>query len=298
MFKIRHEFDKTMVECSSELLKHSENYPTYADEGRIFSALCTGFDKSKGLTTDVGITIPMPHISMKFHERHGRDVEAIMCVGRYIQFKFIKTNGGIIPSRYAVQKDIYEYTLTNCLGVKITGAVHNVSAMGLFIDIGAGVTALIPLKYLSTSHTVDTSTRAKEGEEFSAFLHSVENGRIVLNAVPMYGTFEENMLRFKKGTVYPGRITSKHPYGTFIELANNFVGLSSPVGDDLNVGDTVNTVITDINPTSTKVKLKVLSKCDEAPDNEPYGFASLLCGVKSWNYSPTVRFSYKGGIAL
>lgn len=294
MFTARHEFDNTTVERSAELLKLTQDYPTYEKEGRIFSVLCTGFDRTKGLLTDIGITIPLEHVSLKFHNGNGRDIEALVCVGRYIQFKFIKGAFGYIPSRYAVQKEVYDSLVKARLGLKVSGAIHNVSEMGLFVDVGAGVTALIPLKYICTSHTLNIGSRAKEGESFTAFLHSIENGRIVLNSVPMYGTFAENAARFKKGIPYPGRVTAIHDYGMFIELANNYVGLTSTVLPNTSVGEVVSVVVTDTNEKNCKVTLKVTGKSTGKPDSEPVGYASLLCGVQKWVYSPKLQFEYEG----
>lgn len=103
---------------------------------------------------------------------------------------------------------------------------------GAFCDIGAGISALMPIDGISVSRIPHPCVRFSVNQDIKAVVKSIdENGRITLSQKELLGTWEENASKFAPGETVPGVIRSVEDYGIFVELAPILQGLpNAPQG--------------------------------------------------------------------
>lgn len=86
----------------------------------------------------------------------------------------------------------------------------------------------------------------------------LEKNRISFTTKELLGTWEDNIKKFKQGTVVRGiaRETEKSKNGIFIELTPNLVGLAE-YKDNIEYGQNVDVYIKKIIPEKKKIKLLI-----------------------------------------
>ena len=138
------------------------------------------------------------------------------------------------------------------VGENVKGIVKNIKPYGAFVDIGYGKVGLVYIEDLSVARIKTPYERLKIGQE----INIKENGKINLSYKEMFGTWEENADKFKKGMHVNGivRETEKNKNGIFIELLPNLVGMAE-YRNDLTYGQNINVVIKKIDYDKKKVKL-------------------------------------------
>ena len=265
------------------------------------SAECTGFGED-GLTIfyhGEKLLIPTSHISETFYAGNGKPVEAMILVGRKISFMFIEENGKRIPSRYALQKEAHEYISSLRLGSIRKAVVTATSSFGTFVDIGAGIIALIPNKLQTVHKTSFGDVRFNVGDEIYCVLHSKEGNKFTCATAPLLGTFEEN-IAWLPGSTVVGKIKHITDYGAFVELAPNLVGLTTGDFDAkcYKEGEYVTVNVTTSNASRSKVKISIIGKADPPTDKSVH-WSSLTSVdyIESWCYnsadpSNTVIYNY------
>lgn len=191
-----------------------------------------------------------------------------------------------VLSRRAAQRLCLERRLAllrpgDILPARVTRLEH----FGAFCDIGAGVSALLPIAGISVSRIAHPSDRLAVGMDIRAVLTSHEDGRFCLSMRELLGTWEENASRFSAGDTVAGVIRSVEDYGIFVELTPNLAGLAEP-REGVSPGQLAGVYIKSILPEKMKLKLIIIDAQEAAPPPEPPRYYLTEGHIGRWVYSP------------
>ncbi len=185
-------------------------------------------------------------------------------VNKYVQFKIkgFDENDMPILSRKSVQKEAVEVIKNELeVGDKVSGIVKNITPYGAFVEIGGGVVGLAHIEDLSVARIKTPFERLKIGQKVNIVVKCIdrETGRLSLSYKESFGTWEENVQKFKEGEKVVGivRETEKNKNGIFIELSPNLVGMAE-YKSGLHYGQKINVFIKKIDYRKRKVKLFIL----------------------------------------
>ena len=227
-----------------------------------------------------------------------RDVAIISRVNKPVSFVVtgFKTVDGVgemaILSRRKVQEQCYrEYISQLNAGDIIDAKITHMENFGCFVDIGCGITALMPIDAISISRIAHPSDRFRIGQNIKAVVKSVdEMGRLILTHKELLGTWEENASCFSPGETVAGIIRSVESYGIFVELSPNLAGLAE-LKSGVLPGQHAGVYIKSIIPEKMKIKLIVVDSFDAAymPPDPQYYIKDTH--ISFWKYSP--ECSYK-----
>ena len=234
----------------------------------VFCAKALIYDKENGLFFNLnGIKGIMPKEEVLF-TADGSDVKdaaIITRINKNVCFEVIDFKNDSEPvailSRKNVQQKLYHNHICHLIpGDVIPCCVTHVDSFGVFCDIGYGITALLPIDFISVSRINSPADRFVAGQNIYACVKSIHpDGKIVLSHKELLGTWLENATMFTPHTTVNGIVRSIEDYGIFIELAPNLAGLAE-LCPDIQVGDVVNVYIKSIIPHKMKVKLVILNK--------------------------------------
>lgn len=249
-------------------------------EGR--TALC---DKEHNLHIDLGIMkgiIPRNEGAIGIEEGYVRDIALISRVGKSVCFVIddIKRNQdgklyALLSRRKAQEKAKREYSDKLLIGDVIDVRVTHMENFGAFCDIGAGLTALLPIEAISVSRIPHPSARFFIGQNIKCIVTGRDDkGRITLSHKELLGTWEENAEMFRIGETVPGIIRSVEDYGVFIELSPNLAGLAE-YNPDVREGMSAAVYIKNIIPERKKIKLIIVDYSEEkqTPSEIKYFFS-------------------------
>ena len=237
----------------------------------------------------------MPHDECALGVADGsvRDIAVISRVNKLTDFYITELttdeNGRPVAllSRTQYQKDcLKNYISTLKKGDIIPARTTHLEPFGAFCDIGAGITALLPIDNISVSRIPHPSARFSAGDHIRAVVKDIADSRITLSLKELLGTWEENAALFKAGETVTGIIRSTESYGAFVELTPNLAGLAES-GSDAKAGDSASVFIKSINPLLMKIKLIIV---DADSDCAPRGKLRYFVEdghVDFWQYSPS-----------
>jgi small subunit ribosomal protein S1 len=223
-----------------------------------------------------------------------RDVALLTRVNKPVQFFAEKFCGDTVYlSRRAVQKLCCgEYLCRLRPGDVISAAVTHLEPFGAFCDVGAGVSALLPVSCICVSRIEHPSARLCTGQKILAAVKGIDGcGRITLTMKELLGTWEQNAAHFCPGDTVPGIIRTVEPYGVFIELAPNLSGLAEYV-PGVAAGMQASVFIKSVNPQKMKIKLAIVDFGYRAPSCELSARAAQIKyyvtggRIDRWVYSP------------
>ena len=264
--------------------------------GRILEARATVCDKDHNLHVDLGVMkgiIPRDEGAIGIDDGTVRDIAIISRVNKPVMCRIIdfKTDERgettAVLSRKSVQADcMNEYISTLVPGCVIDAVVTHMEPFGVFADIGAGISALMPIDSISVSRIPHPSARFTAGQKIKAVVKSVdENGRITLSYKELLGTWEENAAIFKAGETVPGIVRSVERYGIFVELKPNLAGLAEYV-PGVEPGQHASVYIKNLIPERMKIKLIIVDSFDAQYPNEPVTYYNQSDFIEKWIYSP------------
>ena len=167
----------------------------------------------------------------------------------------------------------------------IPATVTHLEPFGAFVDIGCGISSLIPIDAVSVSRISHPNDRFYNGQMIYAVVKGIRDGRICLSHKELLGTWEENSARFDVGSTVRGVVRSVESYGVFIELAPNLAGLSEP-REGLSAGMSVSVNIKAIKPDKMKVKLTVVDTLEPPVPIPPTKYFLCSGHIDRWQYSP------------
>ncbi len=275
---------------SSAYALRDAHYAGSVLEGRVIRC-----DGEHNLHVDLGCMkgiIPRAEGAMGIEEGTVRDIALISRVNKPVSFVItgFRTENGettAILSRRKVQNECMQTYISSLkAGDVIPATVSHIEGFGVFCDIGAGISALMPIDSISVSRIPHPGARFTAGQNIFAVVKSVdESGRITLSHKELLGTWEENANLFAVGETVPGIVRSVEKYGIFVELTPNLAGLAE-FSDGVTAGSHAGVYIKSIIPSKMKIKLIIVDCFDaDYPASEPKYF--IREGhIDNWKYSP------------
>lgn len=260
-------------------------------EGRVL--LC---DNEHNLHVDLGVMqglVPRVEGALGIAEGEVRDIALISRVNKPIMFRvtgFDTNDAGetiALLSRVSVQKECTE-TYIGLLqpGDVIDARVSHMENFGVFADVGAGVSALLPIDAISVSRIPHPNARFTAGQMIRAVVKGRDDqGRLLLTHKELLGTWEENAGMFSPGETVPGIVRSVEKYGVFVELTPNLAGLAE-FSEDVADGYHASVYIKSILPERMKIKLIIV---DSFPADYPVKALHYFTQedhIDHWLYSP------------
>ncbi len=264
--------------------------------GKLLEARAVMCDKEHNLHVDLGVMkgiIPRSQGALGIDDGSVRDIAIISRVNKPVVFKitgFEENENGetyAVLSRRAVQKECMDEYISRLVpGCIIDAVVTHMESFGVFADIGAGISALMPIDSISVSRIPHPSARFYTGQKIKAVVKSIdENGRVTLSYKELLGTWEENAALFTPGETVPGIVRSVERYGIFVELKPNLAGLAEYV-PGVVPGQHASVYIKNLIPERMKVKLIIVDSFDASyPNEEPQYFIGGDY-IDRWVYSP------------
>lgn len=191
-------------------------------------------------------------------------------------------------SRREVQEQALAYFLENLKpGSVVSARVTHLAAFGAFLDIGCGVTALLPIEHISVARISHPRDRFHPGQKILAVVHSVdrEKRRFTMTHKELLGTWLENASWFQPGETVAGIVRGVKEYGSFIELTPNLSGLTE-TREGLSPGMRVSVYIKSLRPERMKIKLQIIEQLPPAglPESLHYQITDGI--LERWCYSP------------
>ena len=264
--------------------------------GKILEARATVCDKDHNLHVDLGVMkgiIPRDEGAIGISDGSVRDIAIISRVNKPVVCRIIdfrtdeKGEVYAVLSRKSVQEDcMREYISTLSPGCVIDAVVTHMESFGVFADIGAGISALMPIDSISVSRIPHPSARFTPGQKIKAVVKGVDSeGRITLSYKELLGTWEENAALFKPGETVPGIVRSVERYGIFVELKPNLAGLAEYV-PGVVPGQHASVYIKNLIPERMKIKLIIVDSFDAEYPNEAVTYYNEGDYIDRWVYSP------------
>ena len=279
------------VVCTMQSLKQA------AESGEILEALALRCDVDHTLHFSLnGIRAIMERgeVDAPWISGAERDISILSRVGKptcfTVQEVFTDEKGAPVArlSRRAAQEKAMDHFLQSLRpGSVLTCRVTRLESFGVFLDMGCGIIAMLPIEHISVSRISHTKERFRTGQNLLAAVLSVdqERRRFTMTHRELLGTWMENASWFRPGETVPGVVRSVQPYGSFIELTPNLSGLADS-REDLTSGDRVSVYIKSIRPERMKIKLQVIEKLPPDDTLPPLKYQITDGILDRWIYSP------------
>lgn len=260
-------------------------------EGRV-----TRCDSEHNLHIDLGCMkgiIPRNEGALGIEDGSVRDIALISRVNKPVVFVITgfvtEENGETVAmlSRRRVQQECTEsYISALRAGDIIPATVSHIEGFGVFCDIGAGLSALMPIDSISISRIPHPSARFSAGQSIKAVVKSIDSaGRITLSHKELLGTWEQNAALFSVGETVPGIVRSVEKYGIFVELTPNLAGLAE-FSEGIEPGCHAGVYIKSIIPSKMKIKLIIVDSFAADYPAEPLKYFLDEGRIDRWLYSP------------
>ncbi len=153
------------------------------------------------------------------------------------------------------------------------------------MDIGCGLTSMIPIDRISVSRITHAKCRFYPGQEIQAVLTGVapENGHILISHRELLGTWRENAAQFSPGETVTGIVRGIQDYGVFVELTPNLTGLAESV-PGVQENQRVSVYIKAIQPDRHKIKLLIIEPLEEDVAYTPFTYLTAPGNLADWRY--------------
>ncbi len=286
---------------SWENAKYLGSYQALQDamiQGRVLEARAAVCDANHDLLVDLGFCQGVIHHdegAIGMEDGSTRDIAIISRVNKPVSFLVtgfeVDTTGMVRPvlsRRQAQLRCREEYLDTLRPGDIIDARITHLEAFGCFVDIGCGISSLIPIDAISVSRITHPSDRFQVGMDIKAVVKGRdEQGRITLSHKELLGSWEENSRQFHPGETVSGIVRSVEEYGVFVELTPNLAGLAEP-RPGVRPGQQASVYIKSLIPERMKVKLVIIDSFDApaAPAPEPLRYYLTGGNIQRWDYSP------------
>lgn len=277
---------------SSAALLREAFYTGAILEGRVM--LC---DAQHNLHVDLGCMkgiIPKSEGALGIEDGSVRDIALISRVNKAVIFRITGFENDeksgetyALLSRRSVQEECRsEYISALRPGDIIDAAITHLEPFGAFCDIGAGISALLPIDSISVSRIPHPCARFSVGQNIRAVVRSVdEQGRLTLSHKELLGTWEQNAEGLSAGETVPGIVRSVEKYGIFVELTPNLAGLAEYC-DGVKAGDHASVYIKSILPDKMKIKLIIVDSFSADYPPAKLKYYTDCEHIDHWVYSP------------
>ena len=157
-------------------------------------------------------------------------------IGHAFRFRVIEVRGkDVVLSRAALLREEQERARRELLATLEVGevreaVVQKIERFGVFVDLGGGLTALVPGAELSWSRGDDPRSEYSEGTRVRVKILSIDEGKDRPKiAASLKQTGDDPWLtageRFHVGDAVRGRVTRVLAFGAFVEIAAGIEGL-------------------------------------------------------------------------
>lgn len=234
--------------------------------------------------------IPREEGDLSVCDDPAKDIALLTRVGKEVCFKITdiirdEEDTVYVLSRRAAQKEcMEEYISKLAPGDVIPARVTHLEQFGAFVDIGCGITSMIPIDAISVSRISHPSDRFGKGQDIFAVVKALDESRVYLSHKELLGTWEENAGLFQVGETVSGIVRSVESYGIFVELTPNLAGLAELKADVLP-GQAASVYIKAIIPDKMKIKLIIV---DSFPAEAVHGAPDYFIAsgrIDRWVYS-------------
>ncbi len=246
------------------------------EEEIVLEGFCTRCDRDHNLYVKLGEFEGMiPRVEGAYGIDTGvvKDIAIISRVGKPVCFVVTGISDSsegtkLLLSRRRVQeKYINECVYDLQPGDILSATVTHLEPFGAFVDIGAGINALLPVDNISVSRIPHPSARFKQGQNIKCIVKSNEDGKITLTHKELLGTWEENAKKIIPGETVPGIIRSIEDYGIFVELTPNLSGLAEFTAG-VRPGQMASVYVKSVCPEKMKIKLVIIDSFDMEKDSQ------------------------------
>jgi len=227
-----------------------------------------------GLSVDIGVRAFLPGSIADSRPLKNLDV----LKGRELEFRVVsldKKRGNIVLSRKAILDEVAEVKKKEAAaaladGRVLRGVVKNLTDYGAFVDLG-GIDGLLHVTDMTWGRLAHPSDAVKVGQEVDVKVLRFDEatGRISLGMKQLKpDPWHDLPAHYPVGARVRGKVVSLTDYGAFVELEEGVEGLihvsemswTKRVKNPsklLNVGDTIEAVIADVNPETRRLSLSL-----------------------------------------
>ncbi len=263
--------------------------------GRIVEGIAVCCDSEHDLIVDLGCMkgiIPRKEGAVGIADGTVRDIALISRVNKPVCFRvvdIIEREGkpiALLSRRLAQEECQRQYVSRLRGGDVIPARVTHMEAFGCFVDIGCGISSLIPIDAASVSRITHPRDRFSVGQDIYAVIKSIdEQGRISLSHKELLGSWEQNAALFSAGETVAGIVRSIEEYGVFVELTPNLAGLAERK-EGVRIGQQASVYIKSIIPEKMKIKLIIVDAFDADYRAGEYHYYQTSGHMERFRYSP------------
>lgn len=225
-----------------------------------------------GLSVDIGVKAFLP--ASQIDVRLPGNLDKL--IGRKFKFKILKLNkrkGNIIISRRTLVEKDRDFARQEVLqnlqeGQVITGTVKNITDYGAFVDLG-GIDGLLHITDMSWGRIGHPTELLSVGKDTPVKVLKIDHdsGKISLGLKQLTpDPWEKVPEKYPVGSRLTGKVVSVTDFGAFIQLEEGIEGLvhvsemtwsrkAKHPSKIVNAGDSVETVILDIDPAAHRISL-------------------------------------------
>jgi small subunit ribosomal protein S1 len=227
-----------------------------------------------GLSVDIGVRAFLPGSIADSRPLKNLDV----LKGRELEFRVVsldKKRGNIVLSRKAILDEVAEVKKKEAAaaladGRVLKGVVKNLTDYGAFVDLG-GIDGLLHVTDMTWGRLAHPSDAVHVGQEVDVKVLRFDEatGRISLGMKQLKpDPWHDLPAHYPVGARVRGKVVSLTDYGAFVELEEGVEGLihvsemswTKRVKNPsklLNIGDTIEAVIADVNPETRRLSLSL-----------------------------------------
>lgn len=264
--------------------------------GKILEALAVVCDNEHNLIMDLGCMRGIIYRSegaIGIADGSVRDIAIISRVNKPVCFKVIGMitdeqgkEVAVLSRRLAQEECMRQYISGLRIGDIIPAKVTHLETFGCFVDIGCGISSLIPIDAASVSRISHPRDRFTVGQNIRAVVKTIDDqNRISLTHKELLGNWQENAALFSAGETVAGTIRSIEEYGVFVELTPNLAGLAE-LKENVKIGQQASVYIKSLIPEKMKVKLIIVDAFDAAYQPAEYQYFLTEGHIDRWRYSP------------
>lgn len=266
----------------------------------VLEAMAERCDSQKNLHVRLGTwtgVIPRDETALGLREGKVREIAVLSRVGKPVAFRVLgleANNGALTPllSRRAAQLTALEAIRKLPQGTVLEATVTHLENFGAFVDIGCGLTSMIPIDRISVSRITHPRCRFRPGQQIRAVLLGTdpETGHVLLSHRELLGTWAENAARFAPGETVTGIVRGIQDYGIFVELAPNLTGLAECC-PGVEENQRVSVFIKSIQPDRRKIKLLIIDQLEKEVEFTPFTYPPEPENPALWRYDSDLTLS-------
>ncbi len=227
-----------------------------------------------GLSVDIGVVAFLP--GSQIDTRPVKDLDQF--VGQALDFhilKYDRKRNNVVLSRRSIvaaerEAEKQETLSTIKEGSVVEGIIKNITDYGIFVDLG-GIDGLLHVTDISWGRIAKPAENFHKGDKITVKVLSFdpEKEKVSLGLKQLTGNpWEQISDKYPVGALVSGKVVNLTDYGVFVELEPGVEGLVhisemywtreiKHPSKVLNVGETINVVVLEVNPEAKRVSLSL-----------------------------------------